>query len=193
MKIIALFIFVLSISISAGEWIPGKVSRVHDGDTFNFVSDKGDKIKVRVAEIDCPELDQNDGKFIRDVVNEVLLSAEKVFIYEMGKDRYGRSICLVEFIANGNRFGLSETLLKMGYAWYYEPEANQKDQNSDNRKLIFLEAVKNKVGLFKVNSIEPKIWRDNKNLIITDDGFDLTKRIEIMNPDKEIKLSIIKK
>ena len=99
-------------------WFPytivGTVTYVSDGDTIHVVKEDGEKVKVRVSGIDCPESTQSFGLEAKEfVINEI--RNKEVQLYVTDIDRYGRSIALVKY---GDK-DLSEELLKNGFAWVY--------------------------------------------------------------------------
>jgi endonuclease YncB( thermonuclease family) len=125
------------------------IKNISDGDTLNIEKD-GIKLKIRLAEIDCPEKDQPYGIEARDFV-EKFIEGKTITITPIKTDRYGRTLAHVR----ANNDDLGEALIKNGYAWVYR-------QYSKNKKLIELEdkAKKEKVGLWKdANPIAPWTWR----------------------------------
>lgn len=75
----------------------GRVVTVIDGDTIIVEPvGGGDRIKVRLQGIDCPERRQAFGEAARFFVNERALF-RSVEVDEKGKDRYGRVVAIVYF------------------------------------------------------------------------------------------------
>ncbi|MBH8564468.1 thermonuclease family protein [Nostoc sp. CENA67] len=67
----------------------------YDGDTIN-VSRNGEKLKVRFACVDSPELRQPMGKESRDYLRSLILSSKgKVGLDIISSDRYGRKVAEV--------------------------------------------------------------------------------------------------
>lgn len=88
----------------AGELV-GRVVSVHDGDTLTVLVDSR-QIKVRLAEIDAPELGQPFGKRSREDLAD-LCADKPAQVDDRGKDRYGRTIgCGRERRAGAHRHGL---------------------------------------------------------------------------------------
>lgn len=74
-------------------WIVNKPP--HDGDTIN-VSRNGEKLKVRFACIDAPELKQSMGKESRDYLRSLISESKgKVGLDIITSDRYGRKVAEV--------------------------------------------------------------------------------------------------
>ncbi|MDD1761199.1 MAG: thermonuclease family protein [Methanothrix sp.] len=82
----------------------GIVTNVVDGDTFDVTIEKANsKIthsieRVRLADVDSPEMESEDGPAARDFTYAVLMN-KKVYLdiddlSEKGQDSYGRLICL---------------------------------------------------------------------------------------------------
>jgi|WetSurMetagenome_2_1015567.scaffolds.fasta_scaffold13398_5 endonuclease YncB( thermonuclease family) len=82
----------------------GMVTNVVDGDTFDVTMEKAsEKVayqveRVRLADVDSPEMDSENGPVARDFTYAVLLN-KRVFLdiddlSETGRDSYGRLICV---------------------------------------------------------------------------------------------------
>lgn len=140
---IYLFIFHLLISInysfeSFSQKQKGSLLYISDGDTFRMVLEDGTKLRIRIADIDCPEKTQPYGLEAKEFVFNQVKNKE-VLISIKGTDRYGRKIANV-FYGDKN---LAEELLKNGYAWHYLKHSNDEEL----QKLEQL-ARTNKVGLW---------------------------------------------
>ena len=104
-----------------------KWERCHDGDTCTFNIPNvhpllGEKIPVRLARIDAPEVrtkckaEKKEGYKARDALNE-RLSHVKVFdLREVERGKYFRLVA--EVIADGEN--MSDMLLARGLAWPYD-------------------------------------------------------------------------
>ncbi len=110
----------------------GILTKVVDGDTLYFKTN-GKKVKCRIEYIDTPESKNNsklkrDIKYCRDVSTKDMISAGKSatrdakrllrlgdeYSYQVhGKDRYGRSICVVQL---NNSITFNEKMIADGYA-----------------------------------------------------------------------------
>lgn len=151
MKIL-LFFFILLPGIGLSQ-ITGKVTYVSDGDTFHLITSEGNKIKVRVADIDCPERSQDYGLEAKEfVVREIKDKTVSLQIKET--DRYRRKVAFVTYSGKD----LSEELLKNGLAWHYKRYSNK--EYLGNLEMIAKESGK---GLWSVaNPIAPWEWRKQK-------------------------------
>lgn len=151
--LITILFICLFITISFAATITGKVVRVLDGDTIEVLVDK-EPIRIRLAEIDCPEKKQPFGQAAKKYVLEVA-AHEIVTVETKTKDRYGRTIGVV-MLPNGK--SLNQLLIRNGYAWHYK-------KYSKDTSLTELEnqARMDKVGLWQdKNPIAPWNWRRGK-------------------------------
>jgi endonuclease YncB( thermonuclease family) len=87
---------------------------VHDGDTVTCLDDANQQQKVRLAEIDAPELGQDFGKVSRDALAEMVFG-KTVEVVDDGKDRYGRWIG--HLIVDGQ--DANRQMVATGNAWHY--------------------------------------------------------------------------
>lgn len=154
MKVI-LKIFVILISLTCvSQTITGKAISITDGDTFKLLTKDNLQIKIRLANIDCPETKQPFSTKAKQFTADAIFG-KSVKIEVLKTDRYGRYIANVFY--NNNR-NLSYELVKQGLAWHYIKYSNDKRLNriEDN-------ARQKKTGLWKdPNSIPPWEWRANK-------------------------------
>ena len=89
--------------------------RVVDGDTLVAISEKGEKILIRLYGIDCPEGGQDFGADARRAAYE--LTCNQILRLDLlYQDRYGRSVAIVWLPDNTS---LQENLLKIGAAWVF--------------------------------------------------------------------------
>ena len=94
------FIYLLLLSFNAAfliSYTPLDNIRVVDGDTIRAEA-KGREIKIRLVEIDAPEINQPFGAQSKNFLNR-LLNEKDVTLISQGEDRYGRT--LGEIYANG--------------------------------------------------------------------------------------------
>jgi micrococcal nuclease len=139
---------------SQKETFVGKVVAITDGDTFKLLKKDSTLIRVRLANIDCPERKQPFSKRAKQFASDAIFG-KNIEISVLKKDRYGRFIANVFY---DNKKNLSKELLKAGFAWHYVKYSN-------DLTLQELEdaAKKNKEGLWQdKNSIAPWDWRANK-------------------------------
>lgn len=113
----SLFFVMFLSALPAFAW-DGRVVDVADGDTITVEPIKGgDRVKVRLYGIDCPEGKQPYGQAARGfVANVALYKPVKVDVAKQGKDRYGRAVATITVKGAGV---LQELLLDAGLAWVY--------------------------------------------------------------------------
>ena len=124
---------------------------VTDGDTVRGKY-ADEMIKIRLAEIDAPELKQSFGIESKNCLKKLIKQSDgKVFFKFKEKDRYKRH---VGWIYSEN-LDINLEMIKKGCAWVYDRYAE--------RKVLFKHqnmAKQNKLGLWKnANSIAPWDWR----------------------------------
>ena len=95
--------------------IKGKVISVKDGDTLHILYKKKD-IKVRLNEIDCPELGQDFGQKAKKVTSDLCFGKEVTLIVK-GKDYFGRTLGDVILPDKKN---LNHLLVEKGMAWHFK-------------------------------------------------------------------------
>ena len=111
------FIFLLLLSFNAVyliSYTPLENIRVVDGDTIRAEA-KGKEIKIRLIEIDAPEMNQPFGAQSKNFLNRLLYEKDVTLIAQ-GEDRYGRT--LGEIYANGEN--ANTLMIKSGFAWVYD-------------------------------------------------------------------------
>lgn len=149
-----LVIFLMISSLMCSQTIKGKVVAITDGDTFKLLTKDSILIKVRVANIDCPEKKQPYSQKAKQFVSQAIFG-KVVKIKELKKDRYQRSVAHVFY---ANSLNLSEELLKNGLAWHYV-----KYSKDSTLQALQDKAKKNKIGLWQdPKSIPPWEWRANR-------------------------------
>ena len=153
-KTLNLFIL-LTLCISAGlasAYTPLKNIKVVDGDTIRAEA-KGQEIKIRLVEIDAPEMDQPFGLQSKNFLNRLLYKKDVTLIAQ-GEDRYGRIL--------GNIFSdelnVNLLMVKYGMAWVYEKYA--KDSSLFKYQA---QAQEEKLGLWRTKEpMAPWVWRKQK-------------------------------
>lgn len=95
------------------ETFAAKVIAVMDGDTVMVLRD-GQKIKVRLANIDAPEKDQAFGKQSRESLLE-MVGKRQVQVDGLAVDQYGRTVGVIS-VAGRN---VNQEQLRRGMAWEY--------------------------------------------------------------------------
>jgi endonuclease YncB( thermonuclease family) len=135
----------------------GKVVKVSDGDTIQVLKD-GKAVKIRLAEIDCPETShgkkkpgQPYGKAAKRFALD-LAGGKTVRIDVVTTDRYNRVVGKVVFDDGST---LNKRLVEAGLAWVYRQYA--KDQALFD---LEAEAKATKRGLWSdPNPVPPWEWR----------------------------------
>lgn len=135
----------------AQQEISGRVVGVMDGDTFKLLTADSTLVKVRVANIDCPEKKQAFSKRAKQFTSDAIFN-KGVQVEVIGTDRYGRTIGNVFY---GKNLNLSEELLKHGLAWHFKRYSKDKSlQQCED------EARENRVGLWGYpDPVAPWDWR----------------------------------
>jgi len=120
--------------------INGEVISIKDGDTFT-IKDQRDKLyKVRLADIDAPEIGQPFGRPAKRLLEDLAL--EKIVrVNYTQEDKYGRLIGEV-FLPDGKM--LNEEAIKAGLAWHYRV----KHPHSTFLEKMEYKAWKKKMGLW---------------------------------------------
>ena len=121
MKVILYPIFLFLAMMSAeARTMQGKVTRVIDGNTLEFLSSDGESYTILLSGIDCPELKQAYGDEARICLQKLTLN-KKASVTINGKDRSGTS--LAEVLIDGKTDPRIQ-LLKEGLAWTTEKNAD---------------------------------------------------------------------
>jgi endonuclease YncB( thermonuclease family) len=143
------------------EGFTAPVVGVSDGDTIRVL--RGTEVKVRLAEIDCPERRQPFGTRAQQRTSE-LAFGQVVRVVETGApDRWGRLVAEV-LLPDGR--SLNRELVREGLAWHYE-------RYSDSPELGALEAAarRTRVGLWvEPGAIPPWEWRRQRARQVTPKG-----------------------
>jgi len=120
--------------------INGKVISIKDGDTFSIKDQRGRFYKVRLADVDAPEITQPFGRPAKRLMEDLVLK-KVVRINYTQVDKYKRLIGKV-FLPNGKI--LNEEALKAGLAWHYRV----KHPHSTYLEKMEYKAWKKKIGLW---------------------------------------------
>lgn len=136
------------------ETIVGKVVAITDGDTFKLLTKDSVLIRVRLANIDCPERKQPFSEKAKQFVSDAIFN-KTVTLNILKKDRYRRYISHVIY---DDSLSICHELLKNGLAWHYRKYSKDSILQSLEDK-----ARKSKIGLWQnENAIPPWKWRDHK-------------------------------
>ena len=129
-----------------------KIVRVIDGDTV-LAESRGTEIKIRLSEIDAPEMNQPYGTNSKKCLSELIRESSSLKFKSDGQDNYGRSL---GWLVTDDK-NLNYEMIKQGCAWVYDRYVINKTiysfQNGARLKNL---------GLWKQkNLIAPWIWRRN--------------------------------
>lgn len=119
MSKISLFFALLSFFISASahsatNTFTGKVIDIADGDTITILTQGDEKIKIRLAGIDCPESFQVHGEKAKQYLSS-LVDGKRVRIEPETVDQYGRTVGMV--LVNGAN--INEQIVANGHGWVF--------------------------------------------------------------------------
>lgn len=127
LNIISICCFSYSMALA----LTGFVTEIADGDTLTILSQDGQRHKVRLYGIDCPERKQAYGAAAtREARNRA--AGRQITLRMMGKDRHGRVVGMV-ILPDG--VSLQEYLLRAGLAWVYPQYCRKTDPCETWREL----------------------------------------------------------
>ena len=151
MKVICLLLLSFN-AVYLISYTPLENIRVVDGDTIRAEA-KGKEIKIRLVEIDAPEMNQPFGAQSKNFLNR-LLYGKDVTLISQGEDRYGRT--LGEIYANGD--SANALMIKSGFAWVYDRYVK------DSSLYKYQDQAKaENLGLWRAKDpIAPWVWRKQK-------------------------------
>ena len=109
-KLIIFLVFFL-LNLNADAYF---VTKVIDGDTIEVRQEKRN-YKVRLSEIDAPEINQKFGTESKNYLASLVLNEEIELIY-ITEDRYGR---IVAKIYKDNK-DINRSMVRYGLAWVYD-------------------------------------------------------------------------
>jgi len=109
----AFFLALLLAALPAGAGVPVRVVAVHDGDTVTVLKDQR-RLRVRLTEIDAPELGQPFGKRSKMALSD-LCFARTAELEVRGRDRYGRALGRLKC----DGLDANAEQVRSGYAWVY--------------------------------------------------------------------------
>ncbi len=149
------FIYILGLCLAVSflnAYTPLENIRVVDGDTIQ-AEVKGKEIKIRLIEIDAPEMNQPFGVQSKNFLNKLLYEKD-VTLISQGEDRYGRT--LGEIYANGQ--SANSLMIKSGFAWVYDRYVK------DSSLYKYQDQAKaENLGLWRAKDpIAPWVWRKQK-------------------------------
>jgi endonuclease YncB( thermonuclease family) len=134
----------------------GRVVDVHDGDTLTVLVD-GKQVKVRLVDIDAPELGQAFGKKSRQSLAE-LCWTQLARVRDRGQDRYGRIIGQVTC----DGIDANAEQVRRGMAWVF---VNYAPADSPLYRLQ-TKALMRRIGLWtEPRPLSPWEWRRNRRVV----------------------------
>ena len=150
-----IFILVFFISFSCfSQSIIGKVVGIMDGDTFKLLTADSTLIRVRLANIDCPEKKQAYSAKATEFTSKAIFG-KMVIVNVQSKDRYRRYIANVIY---DDSLSLCHELAKNGLAWHYVKFSKDKTLQQMEDK-----ARKSKIGLWQDSKpVAPWEWRESQ-------------------------------
>jgi micrococcal nuclease len=126
-----------------------KITRYIDGDTV-LIDDDHHSYRLRIAEIDAPEINQAYGKKSKRALIDLCKNVP-VHVQLLGQDQYHRNIGKLQC----NQTWVSQYMVENGYAWFYQHYSSSILLNH-----LEQEARKKNLGLWQSNSvIPPWTWR----------------------------------
>lgn len=145
-----LFVSLLLISNLALADTASYIEYVYDGDTVNAHTATGE-FKLRLSEIDAPELNQADGKIARRALMQLCQKDAVVAVKVTGADRYHRQLGSLQC----NQTDVAKYLAEHGDAWHYAHYSHNTQLASAQ-----INAQTHHLGLWRdPNAIPPWIWR----------------------------------
>lgn len=147
------FVFLLLVPSHTSAW-PGTVISVHDGDTITVEREGGERERVRLFGVDCPELAyagrweaQPYSRIATNFVKELFQQdgMVDVAIWEMGTS-YERIVGGVIMLHNGQT--VQEELVRAGLAWVDARYCKQSIRECKNWFVLQQEAAEARRGLW---------------------------------------------
>ena len=117
---VAALLLALVAPVAIAEVIAGRVVSVHDGDTITVLDGANRQHKIRLAQIDAPELRQDFGQASKQALSALVL-VKDVQVEGGVNDRYGRTIGTV-YLA-GHDVNIEQ--VGSGMAWVYRQYAKE--------------------------------------------------------------------
>src|SRR4029434_6022838 len=108
--VLALF---LASQVATAETLSGRVIGISDGDTLTVLVDRK-QVKVRIADIDAPEVKQAFGTRSRQAL-ATLCHQKPAQVIDKGLDRYGRTIGVVSCAG----WDAATEQVRAGMAWVF--------------------------------------------------------------------------
>lgn len=117
--LVAAVLLAVLITSSFAATLQGRVVGVHDGDTVTVLDASKHQVKVRLAEIDAPELGQPYGSRAKQALAN-LVNGKDVRVEAQAQDRYGRMVGRIY----SNNVDVNAALVAQGAVWVYRQYAH---------------------------------------------------------------------
>jgi len=151
-----LLTFATSLFSFTNQPLSGKVISVIDGNIIEILTDDGDKLLIKLSEVDSPELGQEFGEEALAYTSKFCFN-KIVEIDVVGKDRKGIRLGIVRLRSWKQ---LNTSLLKSGLAWH-----SHQCFEKCVMKLFETKAKKKKLGLWvNENPTPPWIYRRQQSM-----------------------------
>ena len=125
------------------------VEYVYDGDTVN-IRQLGSEYKLRLSDIDAPELNQPSGKIARRALMNLCMN-QPIIVVISGEDKYHRQLGNLQC----NQTNTSQYQVEHGYAWHYAQYSHDPGPVQAEH-----DAKENKRGLWaEPDPTPPWVWR----------------------------------
>jgi endonuclease YncB( thermonuclease family) len=109
----ALLLALLLAALAARADVPARVVAVHDGDTVTVLSHRRE-LRIRLTDIDAPELGQPFGKRSKTALSDVCFGTV-AGLEIRGRDRYGRTLARLRC----DGVDANAEQVRRGYAWVF--------------------------------------------------------------------------
>lgn len=155
--IAAILLLLSSNSVLAGETVSGRVVAVHDGDTITLLDGRRDEHRIRLSQIDAPEIGhgkRNPGQPFGEASKQSLsglIYGREVRADCETTDKYGRQVCAIWM----GHTDVNLEQVRRGMAWVYRKYASDPSYYQAEE-----EARRTGRGLWShTDAIPPWEWR----------------------------------
>ncbi len=156
-RLLFIALLLLANGLQAGEpdktTLEGKAIKIADGDTITLLQESGDKVRIRLSDIDAPEKNQPYGSKSKEALAS-LVGNKTVVVKVITTDRYGRAVGRI-FVKHpnpekGEWLDVNREMIVVGLAWFY----SQYSQDQDLKALQQAAKTARK-GLWQQKKTEP--------------------------------------
>lgn len=155
LKLLLFGCFVCITLLAKSQSITGKVVGIMDGDTFKLLTADSTLIRVRLANVDCPEKKQPFSAKATEFTSHAIFGKSVTINVVQSRDRYRRYISNVIY---DDSLSLCHELVKHGWAWHYV-----KFSKDETLQQMEDKARQSKIGLWQdPNPVAPWEWRDSR-------------------------------